>query len=241
MGPTRSGSKSLPNKPRVPKHPATAQVMEGPPSQIKTSILVSTVDTPNGDTTDQLKQKTINMGIKVMKCEERNMFMGELIRMGLGTREVENFIVKQEGLRRGIDGGVLGNNDYRNILLREREMVQKAMENKLTDSLGEAVEKKNELNNLKKRLWWRMKTEAEKRKFTNKLRDMVNAERRLVKKEHVEQVRAIRIDSKKVKEVKLPKELRRYKDAKIFDKDARRIFKPGEILDRLQLVWKRTS
>ena len=140
-----------------------------------------------------MKQKTINMGIKVMKCEERNMFMGELIMMGLGTREVENFIVKQERLRRGIDGGVLGNNDYRDILLREREMVQKAMENKLTDSLGEAVEKKNELNILKKRLWWRMKTEAEKRKFTNKLRDMVNAERRLVKKEHVEQVRAIRI------------------------------------------------
>ena len=68
----------------------------------------------------------------------------------------------------------------------------------------------------------------------------MNAERRLIKKEHVEQIRAIRIGSKKVKEVKLPKELLRYKDAKIFDKDARRIFSLGGSQDQLLLVWRRT-
>ena len=100
----------------------------------------------------------------------------------------------------------------------------------MTDSLSEGVKKKSELIILKRRLWWRLKKEAEKRKFTNKLRDMVNCERKLVKKEHREQVRAIRIDSKKEKEIKLPKELHRYKDAKIFDKDARKTYKAGEVL-----------
>ena len=41
---------------------------------------------------------------------------------------------------------------------------------------------------------------------------------------------AIRIDKNKVKEVKLPKELSRYGDERIFDKDAKRNFKTGEIL-----------
>ena len=76
--------------PKVPKHPALAQVVEGPPSNTN-NIIVSTVDTPNGHTTDQLKQKTINMGIKVMRCKERNIFLGVLIRLGLGTKEVEVF------------------------------------------------------------------------------------------------------------------------------------------------------
>jgi hypothetical protein len=71
---------------------------------------------------------------------------------------------------------------------------------------------------------------VEKRRFSNRMRDIVNAGRKVVKKEHKEQVRAIRIYSKKDKEGKLPKELQRYKDTKIFDKDARKIFKPGDIL-----------
>ena len=153
MGPRISGTVSLPKKPRVKKHPATAVVMEHPPSNnLQNSKLSSTVDTPNGDTTDQLKQKTLQMGIKVMKCEERNVFLGDLVGLELGTKEVENFIVKQERLRRGEGSGILGSNSFKEILDREREMVVKAMENKLTDSLIEAVEKKLELKNLRKRL-----------------------------------------------------------------------------------------
>ena len=85
--------------------------------------------------------------------------------------------VKQEKLRRGTDGNILGNDDYPDILVREREMVNSAMENKLTDSLGEGVEKKIELSNLKRRLWWRLRREVEKRRLSKKLRDMVNTER----------------------------------------------------------------
>ena len=165
-----------------------------------------------------------------MRCEERNIFLGDLIRLGLGTKEVEVFIVKQERLRRGVEGNILGDKEFQDILVRERSMVNNAMENMLTDSLSEGVKKKSELIILKRRLWWRIKKEVEKRKFTNRLRDMVNSERKLVKKEHKEQIRAIRIDSKKEKDVKLPKELHRYKDTKIFDKDARKAYKAGEVL-----------
>ena len=102
------------------------------------------------------------MAIKVMRCEERNTFMGDLIKLGLGTNEVESFIVKQESLMRGMVGNILGSRECQEILEREREMVNNAMKNKLTDSLGECVKKNLELINLKKRLWWRIKSEGEK-------------------------------------------------------------------------------
>ena len=168
MGPKTSGRMSLRRKPGGSKHPATAIRMEQSPSIQTSSKLVSTVDTPNGDTTDQLKQKTFHMEIKVMRCEERNTFMGDLIKLGLRTKEEESFIVKQESLRRRMGGNILGSGECREIIEREREMVNNAMKNKLTDSLGECVKKNLELINLKKRLWWRIKPEGEKRKFTNR-------------------------------------------------------------------------
>ena len=78
---------------------------EGDPPLSRTdSILFSTVDTTQVDTT-ALKQKTIAMAIKVMRSEERNVFLGDLMGLRLGTREVENFISKQERLRReGVRG-----------------------------------------------------------------------------------------------------------------------------------------
>ena len=35
---------------------------------------------------------------------------------------------------------------------------------------------------------------------------------------------------KREKDLTLPKELHRYKDAKVFSKDARKMFKPGEVM-----------
>ena len=52
------------------------------------------------------------------------------------------FIANQEYLRRGDSDNVLGERERETILGREREMVGKAMENKLTDSLAEGVKKK---------------------------------------------------------------------------------------------------
>ena len=112
----------------------------------------NTVDTFKEDTTANLKQQTITMALKVMKCEERNVFIGDLIRSGMGTKEVENFISNQEYLRREEGLGGIGKKDMEDIIDRERDMVGKAMTNKLTDSLAEGVRKKIEFNNLKQRL-----------------------------------------------------------------------------------------
>ena len=136
MGPrrTRASARSRPGVSRTSRLAARTTTSTSPPSQ--TNIISNTVDTPvrTEDTTASLRQKTITMALKVMRCEERNIFFGDLIRAKLGTREVENFIYNQEYLRREEDNGGLGEGDRQTILEREREMVGKAMENKLTDS-----------------------------------------------------------------------------------------------------------
>ena len=231
MGPTRSGG-SARQRPRD-NNPEMAAVRGGPLSlSSSTNSICSTVDTSNGDTTANLKQKTLTMALKVMRCEERNVFFGELLQAGLGTKEVENYIAKQEYLRReGLEGDI-GDVVQETIAGREREVVGKSMENKLTDSLAEGVKKRQEFTNLKQRLWWRLTNkEEERRRIMNKIRDEVGRQRKKIKKDHKNQIREIRMDKKKKeKEQTLPKELLRYKDAKIFDKDARKLFKPGVVM-----------
>ena len=85
---------------------------------------------------------------------------------------------------------------------------------------------------LKNKLWWRLgKKEEEKRRILNRIRDDVTRQRRDIKKDHLKQIRQIRIENKaKKKELTLPKELARYKEAKVFSRDARLLFKPGEVM-----------
>ena len=94
-------------------------------------------------------------------------------------------------------------------------MVGKPMEDKLTNSLAEYVRKRQEYIKLKQRLWWRLgKKEEEKRKVSNRLRDEVVRQRKDIKRDHENQVREIRMEHKKrEKDLTLPKELHRYKDA----------------------------
>ena len=166
MGPrtSRASARSRPGGTRPPR--LAARTVGSPPTSSSNSIC-NTVDTSQEDTTASLKQKTATMALKVMRCEERNNFFGDLIRSRLGTREVENFIFNQEYLRREEGTGGLREGDRHTILEREREMVGKAMENKLTDSLAEGVRKRQEFNILKDRLWWRLgsKKEDEKRRL----------------------------------------------------------------------------
>ena len=171
MAPKRSGA-SVGPKPRDIINPEMAAV-RGDPLSTTNNIICSTVDTSSEDTTASLKQKTVAMATKVMRCEERNIFFGDLIRVRLGTREVDNFISKQERLRRGEGNGGMGEYEIASITEREREMVLKAMENKLADSLAEGVKKRQELIKLKQRLWWRLKKEEERRKMNNRIRDEV--------------------------------------------------------------------
>ena len=153
------------------------------------------------------------MAIKVMRSEERNVFLGDLMGLRLGTKEVENFISKQERLRReGNDGG-LGEYDSVSIMERERIMVANAMENKLTDSLVEGVRKKQDFFKLKQRLWWRLGRYEERRKMTNRMREEVERLRKEVRRDHKTQVREIRIETKKkIQDVSLPKELQAGRD-----------------------------
>jgi hypothetical protein len=71
----------------------------------QTNIFICSTDDTSSEDTPALKQKILTMSSKVMKCEERNSFMGELMGLRLGTKDVEGFIVKQESLRRGGGGG----------------------------------------------------------------------------------------------------------------------------------------
>ena len=64
--------------------------------------------------------------------------------------------------------------------------------------------------------------EEEKRKWSNRMRDMVGRKRKDIQKDHKKQLRRTRIGLKqRVREMTIPKELHRYREAKIFQKDAR--------------------
>ena len=65
-----------------------------------------TVDTLEGDTTASLRQATIDLAEKVLVIEERTLFLGDVIKLRRGTKEVENFIRRQEkiSLKRMLPG-----------------------------------------------------------------------------------------------------------------------------------------
>ena len=107
MGPKTSGTSAT-----IQPRGTSSDLAEGegdPLSNQSNNNIVTPVDTPaNTEDTTALKQRTITMALKVMRSEERNIFFGELIEAGLGTKEVENFISNQEYLRREEGLGGLG-------------------------------------------------------------------------------------------------------------------------------------
>ena len=111
---------------------------------------------------------------------------------------------------------------------RERDMVVKAMENKVTDNILKGARKGRELHQLKGRLLWRLRMEEERRKFINTLRERLDKKRGEVRRDHKKHVRAIRINGKKEDKVKLPPELHRYKKAEVFQTSARMTLRPGQ-------------
>ena len=118
MGPRRPGTSARDKPGGSPSSGLAARSESSTQTQL---LFCETVDTPatTEDTTANLKQKTVTMALKVMRCEERNIFFGDLIRAGLGTREVENFISNQEYLRRRRGLGDWGR-VIRKLYLREK-------------------------------------------------------------------------------------------------------------------------
>ena len=67
----------------------------------------TTEDTANTDTTAKLKHRILDLAKRVMRGEERTVFFGVLLKLGMGTKEVEGFVKKQARLRRlGVVGRV---------------------------------------------------------------------------------------------------------------------------------------
>ena len=103
MAPRRSGNGSY-SGPGGLKHPGMAPAQGGPhppiiSNSISKPIIPITVDTLKEDTTANMMTATMELAEKVMRIEERTLFLGEVIRVGRGTPDVENFVKKQENIR----------------------------------------------------------------------------------------------------------------------------------------------
>ena len=99
MAPRRSG-RPFPQRVKGTNPGMTQGGSNFPPNQHQHQLSSSTVDTSfQEDTTANMKRTTTAMAIKVMRREETSVFLGELIGLHLGTREVENFVKNQEKLR----------------------------------------------------------------------------------------------------------------------------------------------
>ena len=116
------------------------------------------------------------------------------------------------------------------MIEREREVVMKAMENKLTDNILKGARKGRELHQLKGRLMWRLRRDEERRKFINTLRGRLDKKRGKVRRDHQRQFREIKIAGKKEDRMKLPIELQRYKKAGVFQPDAKTKLVPGKAI-----------
>ena len=178
MAPRRSG-RPFPQGARGITTPGMAQSEEFSPPNNQQQNLSSTVDTSSReDTTASLKRTTLAMAAKVMRREETSVFLGDLVKLHLGTKEVEGFVRKQEKLRRAKDGVSERYEDDSGMRERERVLVGNAMENKLTSSLTKGVKMQQEFFALKNKLWWRMKKDEDRLKFRNKMREVVERERK---------------------------------------------------------------
>ena len=68
---------------------------------------------------------------------------------------------------------------------------------------------------------------CDRKKFNHTLNEKLCKKRQEVRRDHKNQLRAIRIDFKKEDKMRLPPELKRYNDVKVFRKDAAKSYKPG--------------
>ena len=124
MGPRRSGHGRL-GKPGISTNPGLAQEQGGPhPSVSKhqTKSNYSTVETSNEDTTASIKHATMILAEKVVVIEERTVFLGDLIKIRRGTREVERYVRKQEELRHESKENMT-RDDVEEMMVRERDIV----------------------------------------------------------------------------------------------------------------------
>ena len=160
--------------------------------------------------------------LKVVRAEERSHLFEDLIKEGLGTDDVENFVAKQMAMRVcRKDGEGYG---------KARERVKEHMVDKLEDSWLDEKVKRAERNNQRSKLEHLLrKRKSEYKKYINFVKGIMRNERAMLRRENMKKVRKIRINRKEIKEFKLPPNLARYSEAEIFKEESRCQFVPGEV------------
>ena len=151
MGPIRSG-KSLNRKPGAATNSGLAQGKGGPSSQshdkTKSNLITVETSTTVEDTTASLKQASMILAEKIVVIEEKTIFLGDLIKLGRGTREVERFVRNQESIRHE-SRRFVDREDVEEMIMRERDIIMNSMNNKLSDNISKGIRKGRELAQLK--------------------------------------------------------------------------------------------
>ena len=182
-----------------------------------------TVDPDKEGNTAILKVALWDDWLGVVRAEERTNFLNGLVRAGVGTNDVENFISKQESIRFKRDRG--GDEV-------DRDNVRGLMQSKLSDSIWDADRRREIRNKLRARLEMILmkKRKSEYKRFIHKVRDRVGKERADVKRLHEKKFREIRMKRTAETKFTLPEGLERYQNAKIFSDDHSGKFVPDKIL-----------
>ena len=172
---------------------------------------------------DSVKSAVEKEWLKVVRAEERSNLLKDLVKEGLGTDDVENFIEGQARLRfKGENGvGREGNLD--------RENVKSTMKTKLEKSLRDENTKRLTRNKTRARLERLLaKKKNLYKKLINNIREKVTKERMALAKKNLRKIRAIKMSRKKDLKAQLPKILERYANCRIFQEAGD--FLAGEVL-----------
>ena len=171
----------------------------------------------------KVKSATKSDWLKVVRAEERSNLLRDLIKEGLGTNDVENFMLGQVGLRTKLGKGT------KNMWEMDRNNVMNLMKAKLENSVEDEGEKRSSRNKARARLERLLsRKKNDYKKFIHKVRDKVGKERRMLKKRNKNKVRAIRMKRKKETVALLPKLIERYEECRIFRQDGGE-FVAGEV------------
>ena len=146
--------------------------------------------------------------LRCVKAEERTRLLKVMIREGFGTNDLENFRAKQSNMRFGKGRGE-----------REDKRVVQDMRDKLNNAIEWEKEKRRERGQQRSKLEKLVGSKSTCYKtFINKVKDKMRKEQQKIKKKNNEKISQLKSRVKK-DEFKLPQELSRYGNAKVFTKN----------------------
>ena len=170
----------------------------------------------------KVKGAVLKEWLGVVRAEERSHLLRGLLREGLGTKDVENFISKQR-IQKTKEGKAKG-------FVKDRGLVNQLMQGKLDDSVADEKDRRRKRIDARLRLehLLRKKRSVYKR-YINWVREKTTRLRKNLKTDNKKKSRMIRMSWKEEKRFEVPDLLTRYKDAKIFSEGGEEAFKPGDV------------